>query len=75
MIRLRGNRLWRLKQADGQALLIPVAAAGADRLFDAFATLPGMDTQALVAALEGTGEDRVVWRRGKGPAQLRLVKG
>ena len=29
LLTLRGRRLWRLKQADGQALLIPVDAAGA----------------------------------------------
>jgi hypothetical protein len=52
MVSLRGHRLWRLKQADGQALLIPVDAAGAERLFDAFAALPGMDTLALVSALD-----------------------
>lgn len=46
-----GRRFWRLKQADGQALLIPVDAAGADRLFDAFSALPGLDSGALVAAL------------------------
>lgn len=46
-----GHSFWRLKQADGQALLIPVAAEGAEALFDAFAALPGMDSQALVAAL------------------------
>lgn len=78
MLVLRGRRLWRLKQADGQALLIPVDARGADRLYDAFANLPGMDTAALVAALEPSGlptgaaltlaaETRVIWRRaGKG---------
>lgn len=52
MVRLRNRRFWRLKQSDGQALLVPVDAEGSDRLFDAFAALPGMDTQALVAALE-----------------------
>jgi hypothetical protein len=51
LLTLRGQRHWRLKQVDGQVLLIPVAAQGAERLFDAFAALPGMDTQALVAAL------------------------
>lgn len=51
LITLRGRQVWRLKQADGQALLIPADAAGSERLFDAFASLPGMDTQALVAAL------------------------
>jgi len=76
LMTLRGRRLWRLKQADGQALLIPVDAKGAERLFDAFATLPGMDTAALVDALgpgrgmaSGTSlaaqaETRVIWRRG-----------
>ena len=71
---LRGRRVWRLKQADGQALLIPVDASGAERLFDAFANLPGMDQAALVAAVEAeplsgsraltlTAETRVIWRR------------
>jgi hypothetical protein len=52
LVTMRGRRLWRLKQADGQALLIPVEAEGAVALFDAFASLPGMDSGALVAALE-----------------------
>jgi hypothetical protein len=51
LVTMQGRRLWRLKQADGQSLLIPVDAAGADRLFDAFGSLPGMDMAALVAAL------------------------
>ena len=58
LLTLRGRRLWRLKQADGQALLVPVDAAGSEALFDAFGNLPGMDTQALVQALApvaGTG--------------------
>lgn len=76
LIRLHGKRVWRLKQSDGQALLIPVEAAGAERLFDAFSALPGMDSQALVAALNaGLTEDRVIWRRNGTPAGLRLVKG
>ena len=78
LLRLRGRQVWRLKQADGQALLIPVDAAGAEGLFDAFASLPGMDTQALVAALRWAPvpggrvvalatESRLVWARaGKG---------
>jgi hypothetical protein len=75
LVTMRGRRLWRLMQTDGTALLIPVDAAGAERLFDAFAALPGMDTGALVAALApppGTGapgllaagpQMRTVWRR------------
>ena len=52
LIEMRGRRLWQLRQADGQALLIPVDSTGSDRLYDAFASLPGMDTAALVAALQ-----------------------
>ncbi len=76
LLTMRGRRLWRLKQADGQALLIPVDAAGAERLYDAFASLPGMDTAALVAALSHGGAGggsgmalsadavtTVIWRR------------
>jgi hypothetical protein len=51
LITAGGRRLWRLRQKDGQALLIPVEALGAERLFDAFASLPGLDTQSLVEAL------------------------
>ena len=51
LVWMAGRRFWRLKQSDGQALLLPVDASGADRLFDAFASLPGMDTRALVAAV------------------------
>ncbi|MGB8813007.1 MAG: hypothetical protein WCC57_07460 [Paracoccaceae bacterium] len=51
LMAMQGQRYWRLKQADGQMLMIPVEATGAERLFDAFAALPGMDSQALVAAI------------------------
>ena len=76
ILTLRGRRVWRLKQADGQALLIPVDAKGAERLFDAFVNLPGMDSAALIAALQSpvaglasrlpstaAAEMRLVWRR------------
>lgn len=82
LIEMRGRRLWQLRQNDGQALLIPVDATGAERLFDAFASLPGMDTAALVAALapapHGSGRglvlasiSRTLWRRA-GPAAVQL---
>jgi len=85
LLTLRGRKVWRLKQADGQALLIPVEAAGADRLYDAFASLPGMDTATLVAALRpdpsqsgslgrnlapATESMRTIWQR-KGRGVLR----
>ena len=79
LLALRGRRVWRLRQSDGQALLVPVDAAGADLLFDAFASLPGLSSADLVAALGGNGvtsgqilpardgDDRLVWRRkGRG---------
>lgn len=80
LVTLRGRRLWRLKQRDGQALLIPVDAAGAAALYDGFTSLPGLDMAAVLAALapsapaEGQGlvaggpsEMVVIWhRKGKG---------
>lgn len=82
LVRMRGRRLWRFKQSDGQALLVPVDAAGAEALFDVFATLPGLDMTAVLAALEpgvstsGTGlalagEQRLLWQRsGRGMTRV-----
>lgn len=80
LVRMRGQRLWRLKQADGQTMLVPLDATGAEHLFDAFASLPGLTSADLVAALDNTGEtsrnlpatrdtveNRLVWQRaGRG---------
>jgi hypothetical protein len=52
LVTMYGRRMWRLKQADGQAVLVPVDAAGAERLFDTFASLPGMDMAKLMAAID-----------------------
>ena len=82
LVRMRGRRLWRFRQSDGQALLVPVDAAGAEALFDVFATLPGLDMAAVLAALEpgvptsGTGlalagEQRLLWQRsGRGMTRV-----
>lgn len=43
---------WRMVDAEGTHLDIPVAANGAEALFDAFATLPGLRMQALLDALD-----------------------
>ncbi len=45
-------------------LVVPVDATGADALFDAFTTLPGLGAQRLLAARQGSrvGE-QVLWRR------------
>ena len=55
LLMMRGRRMWRLKQSDGQALLIPVDAAGAEALYDGFSALPGMDMAAVLAALSSAG--------------------
>ena len=59
-----GNRrCWRLKQSDGQTLLVPLAAAGADALVDSFASLPGLDGSKLQTALATTSVEPVtLWR-------------
>jgi len=56
-----GTRAWRLKTGDGQVLLIPVDAAGADRLYDAFASLPGIDMAMLAAALDHDQPTLPLW--------------
>lgn len=79
LLTLRGRRIWKLKQSDGQLLHIPVESDGAEALFDAFATLPGIDMAALVAALGSDAPpsdsrvialaevDRLIWsRKGAG---------
>lgn len=80
LVTMRGHRLWRLKQSDGQTLLIPIDATGATALYDAFAGLPGFDMSGLLAVLQPTQdvdstsvsptdqpEMRMIWhRKGRG---------
>ena len=48
----------------GEALQIPVDAAGADELFDVFAALPGLQTESMLQKLEQNPKERVmVWHR------------
>ena len=63
LIRLDGRAHWRLKTQGGEALLIPVEAAGAAALADAFAALPGFDLGAASAALAANDAFRIVWQR------------
>ena len=63
LLTLRGVHYWRLKTGDGQALLIPTAAAGAPALFDAFASLPGIEMGALTAALSTRATVQSLWHR------------
>lgn len=63
LLMLRGRHYWRLKGADGQAILIPTAAAGAAALYDAFAGLPGIDMGRLTAALDRRVAAQSLWTR------------
>ncbi|MFD1340909.1 hypothetical protein [Litorisediminicola beolgyonensis] len=55
---------WILQRSGEPDLFIPVSAEGADRLFDAFARLPGLRTERLLRALEDDRPGRVeLWRR------------
>lgn len=55
---------WQLVYSEGRTLQIPVNARGAEALFDAFASLPGLRINQLLQAVEA--QDRrhqVLWRR------------
>lgn len=59
-----GNRGWILRQPNQPDLEIPLDAEGADRLFDAFASLPGIRTERMLARMrEDTADPVVIWRR------------
>lgn len=63
LLLLKDSQFWRLKSRDGQALLVPVAALGSEKLFDAFAGLPGIDMGTLTAALDRRISAQSLWRR------------
>ncbi|MHA7888596.1 hypothetical protein [Roseicyclus sp.] len=63
-----GNAAWLLHEP-GQMLVIPVNAAGAEALFDAFTALPGLGSQRLLAARQGLrAGTQTLWRRADLPA-------
>ncbi len=55
--------VWLLITQDGTRLEIPVTATGADQLFDAFTTLPGLRMADLLAALDAPDppKARALW--------------
>ena len=60
---------WRLWSAGGEAIDIPLTAEGAEALFDAFSSLPGLRTERLIAASRNAAPvTKVVWRRRAGDA-------
>ncbi|MBY5975936.1 hypothetical protein KUV39_04735 [Phaeobacter italicus] len=65
---------WLLEQPGHGTLAIPVNATNSDALFDAFASLPGLRVERMLAELHGKGTHQVViWERASTrPAQHRL---
>ncbi|MFD1912708.1 hypothetical protein [Halodurantibacterium flavum] len=75
---------WHLRQRDGRRLEIPVAAAGAERLFDVFTALPGLEARRLLRALDQAPDQapdqwgpglHILWLREAGPALTRAASG
>lgn len=66
---------WALSQPGQPDVMIPLGAEGADALFDAFAALPGMRTERMLAEMRrDTPGHVVIWHRaGHAPAHLRLT--
>lgn len=63
---------WVLWGPEGQRLEVPVTAAGAERLLDLFAALPGLPVERLLAARGAAdGGPVTVWRRD---AHLSVVR-
>lgn len=63
LITVQGLRVWRFRQRDGQLLLVPIDAQGADQLYDALASLPGLEVRRLLAAVEASSDVPFLWRR------------
>ena len=66
---------WVLSQPGQPDLAIPLNAEGAEALFDAFASLPGIRTERMLATMrQAPGDRTLIWRR-RGtvtPLQRRL---
>lgn len=57
---------WVLHQPGHDPLHIPVTAKGADTLFDAFATLPGLRTEYMLRELtRDTSNEVLIWQRDR----------
>ncbi len=68
-----GARVWHIRSEVGPPLDIPHDAVGSDALFDAFATLPGLQSETLVRLLRSAQTGRVtVWRRADQPGLTPL---
>lgn len=65
LLTVHGLRVWRLRQGDGQLLLVPIDAEGAAGIFDALTPLPGLDLGVLLSALQGDTDRPILWRRDR----------
>lgn len=60
----KSGSAWVIESAGAPPLVIPADAEGAEVLFDAFGTLPGLDTAAMLRAVERPVPGRVmIWAR------------
>ncbi|MEM9755389.1 MAG: hypothetical protein AAF914_05315 [Pseudomonadota bacterium] len=67
-VRLPGGPVWRLTEGD-VTVDVPVDALGAERLFDAFTLLDGLNSARLLGVLSAPPQGPVVlWRRATPPA-------
>ena len=65
---------WVLSATGAAPLRIPVNAEGADALFDAFAALPGLRTQRMLATMRASGDHPVViWENAPERAPVRRL--
>lgn len=65
---------WQLEQPGVPALMIPVNATGAESLFDAFATLPGIETERMLSLLRSNPHQTVViWQRDQARPQNAML--
>jgi len=60
-----GGDHWLIESLGGDVLVIPRAASGAELLFDVFASLPGLEVEALLRSLAQDPAPRAqnIWRR------------
>ena len=62
----QGGAAWLLTGPGGQHLAVPANAVGAEVLFDAFAALPGLSAEALIAAVNAPpAAPQTLWLRAK----------
>ncbi|SPF79731.1 hypothetical protein [Pseudoprimorskyibacter insulae] len=69
-----GKQRWELRQEGHMPLYIPLKAEGAEALFDAYATLPGIRIEHMLAQLEAGGDHSIViWQAGPTTPKARRL--